>query len=187
MDTSVTGREGAKSTEGGRTSMDQERQLVVFTLAEEYYGVDIGTVREIIRMQSITKVPKTPKFVKGVINLRGAVIPVIDLRNRFDLPPGEDDKDSRIVVLDMGGQNIGAIVDAVTEVLRIPVDCVEPPSSIVTSVESEYLLGIAKLSSRLIILLDVDEVLSGTEKAQLSKMPALKGQKKGAGSDDAPA
>jgi purine-binding chemotaxis protein CheW len=186
MDASVTGKEGIKSLEGSRTSIDEERQLVVFTLAEEHYGVDIGTVREIIRMQSITKVPKTPKFVEGVINLRGKVIPVIDLRIRFDLPSGEEDKDSRIVVLDIDGQDIGAIVDAVTEVLRIPADCVEPPSSVITSVESEYLLGIAKLSSRLIILLDVEEVLSSKEKAQLSKMSVPKGQKRSTGSEDAP-
>lgn len=186
MDTGLTGKEGTKSTEGIRASMDEERQLVVFTLAEEYYGVDIGTVREIIRMQSITKVPKTPKFVEGVINLRGKVIPVIDLRKRFDLVVSEEDKDNRIVVLDIGGQDIGAIVDAVTEVLRIPVDCVESASSIITSVESEYLLGIAKLSSRLIILLDVEEVLSHREKAQLSKMSAPKEQKRSTGGDDAP-
>jgi purine-binding chemotaxis protein CheW len=169
-------KEGVGAAEARRGSAIVERQLVVFTLAKEDYGVDIGTVREIIRMQSITKIPKTPDFVEGLINLRGKVIPVIDLRKRFGLVPGEDDKDMRIVVVDVKGQDIGVIVDAVTEVLRIPADCVEPPASIISSVESEYLLGIAKLSDRLIILLDVRKVLSSSERSQLSKMPEWEGE-----------
>jgi purine-binding chemotaxis protein CheW len=172
METGLTAQKGVKAPEAGRTSSKLERQLVVFTLADEDYGVDIGTVREIIRIQTITKVPKTPRFIEGVINLRGKVIPVIDLRKRFDLTAGAADKDSRIVVIDIGGQDIGVIVDAVTEVLRIPADSVEPPSSIIASVESEYLLGIAKLASRLIILLDLQKVFSNKEITQLSKIPA---------------
>jgi len=172
METGLTAQKGAKAPEAGRTSSKLLRQLVVFTLADEDYGVDIGTVREIIRIQTITKVPKTPKFIQGVINLRGKVIPVIDLRKRFDLTAAATGKDSRIVVIDIDGQDIGVIVDAVTEVLRIPADSVDPPSSIIASVESEYLLGIAKLASRLIILLDLQKVFSNKEITQLSKIPA---------------
>ncbi|MCH7799929.1 MAG: chemotaxis protein CheW [Chloroflexi bacterium] len=144
-----------------------EKQLVVFDLASEGYGVDIGAVREIIRMQEITRVPKTPEFVEGVINLRGKVIPVIDLRKRFGLHVAEQNKDNRIVVVDIGKQDIGVIVDAVTEVLRISTDSVEPPTSVITSADSDYLLGIAKLESRLIILLDLESVLSKEEKETL--------------------
>ena len=144
-----------------------EQQLVVFDLASEGYGVDIGAVREIIRMQEITRVPKTPEFVEGVINLRGKVIPVIDLRKRFGLHVAEQNKDNRIVVVDIGKQDIGVIVDAVTEVLRISADSVEPPTSVITSADSDYLLGIAKLESRLIILLDLESVLSKEEKETL--------------------
>ena len=144
-----------------------EKQLVVFDLASEGYGVDIGTVREIIRMQEITRVPKTPEFVEGVINLRGKVIPVIDLRKRFGLHVAEQNKDNRIVVVDIGKQDIGVIVDAVTEVLRISADSVEPPTSVITSADSDYLLGIAKLESRLIILLDLESVLSEEERETL--------------------
>ena len=144
-----------------------EQQLVVFDLASEGYGVDIGAVREIIRMQEITRVPKTPEFVEGVINLRGKVIPVIDLRKRFGLHVAEQNKDNRIVVVDIGKQDIGVIVDAVTEVLRISTDSVEPPTSVITSADSDYLLGIAKLESRLIILLDLESVLSKEEKETL--------------------
>ena len=145
-----------------------ERQLVVFDLATEAYGVDIGAVREIIRLQEITNVPRTPEFVKGVINLRGKVIPVVDLRKRFGLPVGEESTENRIVVVDIGGQDIGVIVDAVNEVLRIFSDSVEPPSSVITTADSDYLMGIAKVEDRLIILLDLESVLSAEERALLA-------------------
>ena len=150
-----------------------ERQLVVFDLSAESYGVDIGAVREIIRLQEITKVPRTPEFVEGVINLRGGVIPVIDLRKRFELTLAEETSDNRIVVVDISGQNIGVVVDAVTEVLRINSDLIEPPSSVITTAESEYLLGIAKLDDRLIILLDLNQVLSEAEQDALEEAALL--------------
>ena len=148
--------------------LESEMQLVVFDLTTESYGVDIGAVREIIRMQEVTRVPKTPTFVEGVINLRGKVIPVLDLRKRFSLHVGEVSRENRIVVVDVGGQNIGVIVDAVTEVLRITSDLVEPPASVITTMESKYLMGIVKLDTRLIILLDLERVLSESEMSVLS-------------------
>ena len=147
-----------------------EEQLVVFDLASEAYGVDIGAVREIIRIMDITRVPKTPEFVEGIINLRGKVIPVVDLRRRFSLPVSEENKENRIVVVDIGGQDIGVVVDAVTEVLRISSELVEPPSSVITTADSAFLLGIAKLESRLIILLDLERVLTEQERAELSNV-----------------
>ena len=132
-------------------TMASEKQLVVFDLAEEAYGVDIGAVREIIRMQDITQVPRTPEFVEGVINLRGKVIPVVDLRKRFGFEAEDATKDTRIVVVDIGGQDIGVVVDAVNEVLRVAAGAVEPPSSVITTADSEYLLGIVKLETRLIM------------------------------------
>ncbi|MDA1129429.1 MAG: chemotaxis protein CheW [Chloroflexi bacterium] len=137
-----------------------EKQLVVFDLASETYGVDIGSVREIIRIQETTKVPRTPEFVEGVINLRGKVIPVIDLRKRFGFKKTEATKDTRIVVVDIGGNDIGVVVDAVTEVLRLSSASVEPPSGVITTADSDYLLGIAKLETRLIILLDLQRALA---------------------------
>ncbi len=148
----------------------EEQQLVVFDLSTESYGVDIGEVREIIRLQEITKVPRTPEFVEGVINLRGGVIPVIDLRKRFNLPVTDETADNRIVVVDIGGQNIGVIVDAVTEVLRINTESIEPPSSVITTDESEYLLGIAKLDDRLIILLELKQVLTEAEQSAIEEV-----------------
>ncbi len=150
------------------TLSETEMQLVVFDLASEYYGVDIGAVREIIRMQSITRVPGAESFVEGLINLRGRVVPVVDLRKRLNLAVGEQTKDSRIVVVDIAGQDVGVVVDGVTEVLRIPLSSIEPPASMVTSVESDYLRGIAKLDTKLIILLDLDKVFSAIERQAIS-------------------
>ncbi len=153
-----------------QTIQQNELQLVVFDLADEGYGVDIGAVREIIRLQEITQVPRTPEFVEGVINLRGKVIPVLDLRKRFGLTVEAESQDNRIVVVDIGDQDIGVIVDAVTEVLRIPTESVEPPASVITTADSDYLLDIAKLDSRLIILLDLQKVLFQDEQGALWEM-----------------
>ncbi len=147
-----------------------EMQLVVFDLASEYYGVDIGDVREIIRMQTITRVPGAPPFVEGIINLRGQVIPVVDLRKRLELEISEQTADSRIVWVTINGQDVGVIVDAVTEVLRIPLTSIEPPSSMVSSVDSDYLRGIAKLEDRLIILLDMSKVLAMIDGQMMSNL-----------------
>jgi purine-binding chemotaxis protein CheW len=145
----------------------QEEQLVVFELSGESYGVDIGAVNTIIRMQPITHVPRAPEFVEGVINLRGNIIPVIDLRKRFGLNSQEETKASRIVVVETCIGLMGIVVDAVTETLSIPSESIAPPSSLVTTAESHYLRGVAKLAERLIILLEIDKLLSGSESEML--------------------
>jgi purine-binding chemotaxis protein CheW len=145
----------------------EEKQLVVFQLGAELYGVEIARVHEIIRLQSVTRVPRSPDFVEGVINLRGKVIPVVDLRRRFGLPVAEHTRASRIVVVEIGDQVVGIIVDGVSEVLRVNTATVEPPSPVVAGVDSEYLHGIAKLPERLVILLDLDRVLAREERRAL--------------------
>lgn len=147
-----------------------EKQLVVFDLDDGEYGVDIDEVKEIIGMQDITRVPRTPEFVEGVINLRGKVNPVVDLRKRLSLPVPERTDANRIVVVDIGDQDLGFIVDAVTEVLRIPSDSIEPPTQVITNGDSEYLMGIVKLSNRLIILVDLTRVLSHTEQSSIGDL-----------------
>jgi len=126
-------------------------------------------VQEIIRTPAITRLPRAPEFVEGIIDLRGKVIPVVDLRRRFGLEHGELGRAGRVVVVDVEGQIIGIMVDAVSEVLRVPTGAVEPPSSVVTTLESSYLRGIAKLDGRLIILLDLDRLLSWDEKRALQE------------------
>lgn len=138
-------------------------QLVTFSIGDEEFGVDILRVQEIIRMMDITKVPKAPDFVEGVINLRGNVIPIIDLRKRFGMEARERDKHTRTIVIEINNMIVGFIVDAVSEVLRIPSDTVEPPPPVVAGLESEYISGVGKLEDRLLILLDLDRLLSSEE------------------------
>jgi purine-binding chemotaxis protein CheW len=149
-----------------------EQQLVIFELANEFYGVDIATVEGIIKMQAITAVPHAPAFVDGVTNLRGSVLPVIDLRKRFGLASQVATRDSRIVVAVMGNLKVGMMVDGVSEVLRVPMEAIEPPSPLVTTVETTFIKGIAKVAERLIILLDLSKVLSMQEQSQLPALAA---------------
>ncbi len=149
-----------------------ENQLVIFKLADEYYGVNIVAVESIIKVQEITRMPHVPDFVEGITNLRGAVIPVIDLRKRLDLPQMEETKDTRIIVVEMDGITAGMIVDAVTEVLRVSGEDIEPPSPMVNTVDTAFITGIAKVDNRLVILLDLSKVLSVKEQADLRAIPA---------------
>ena len=139
-------------------------QLVTFSIGEEEFGVDILSVQEIIRMMDITKVPRAPEFVEGVINLRGKVIPIIDLRRRFGLTTRDHDKHTRIIVIEINNMIVGFVVDSVSEVLRIPASTVEPPPPVVSGLESEYISGVGKLEDRLLILLDLNKLLSGEER-----------------------
>lgn len=142
-------------------------QLVTFGIDHEEFGVEILKVQEIIRSVDITRVPKAPDFVEGVINLRGHVIPIIDMRKRFGLPPREPDHRTRIIVVEITGRIVGFMVDSVSEVLRIPSATVEPPPDMIAGVDSRYLNGVGKLADRLLILIDLEKVLSNTEHAAL--------------------
>jgi purine-binding chemotaxis protein CheW len=142
-------------------------QLVTFSIGGEEFGVEILKVQEIIRTMEITKVPNAPHFVEGVINLRGKVIPIIDLRRRFSLESRKHDKNTRIIVIEINNTIVGFVVDSVSEVLRIPSDTVEPPPPVVAGIESEYISGVGKLEHKLLILLDLDKLLSGREQALL--------------------
>jgi len=144
-----------------------EQQLVVFDLGSEHFGVDIGAVDGIIKMQEITRVPKAPRFVEGVTNLRGSILPVVDLRRRLNLDMIENTDETRIVVVNMEHAKIGMIVDAVSEVLTVQDDIIEPPPSMVATVDTTFITGIAKVDSRLVILLDLSKVLSLEEKTAL--------------------
>ncbi len=147
-------------TEAPEQAQDVERQLVVFRLAAEAYGLDIGLVREIIRPQAITHVPNTHGFVEGVINLRGKICPVIDLRKRLGVEVSEPTDESRIVIVDSSGEEAGVVVDAVIEVLSIADDRVEAASVAVTAGGASFVEGVANLENRLIILVNLETVLS---------------------------
>jgi purine-binding chemotaxis protein CheW len=136
---------------------------VSFRLGNEEYAVEITKVREIILMGDITRAPQTASYVKGLINLRSMVIPIIDLRLRFGMPESETTSDSRIMVMNVGGKTIGIIVDAVSEVLRVAKEQVAPPPPTVVGAGREFLIGLVKLEHRLLLLLDADHILRQEE------------------------
>jgi len=147
-----------------------EMQLVIFELANESYGIDIAVVESIIKMQAITQLPQTPVYVKGVTNLRGSVLPVIDLRTRFALAEEKETRQTRIIIVTMAGVKVGVVVDGVSEVLRVTDDLIEPLPPMVNTVNSVFLKGIVRLEKRLIILLDLSKVLDIKEQEALAKM-----------------
>lgn len=134
-------------------------QIVVFGIGNELYGVGIDAVHEIIKVPEITAVPDAPAFLEGMINLRGRILPVIDLRRRLRLPEAARTKHTRVLVTESGGRSVGLLVDSVSEVLKVPPEALEPPPEMITSVGVEYITSVAKLEHRLVILLDLPRVL----------------------------
>lgn len=145
-------------------------QLVSFHIGDEEFAVDILNIQGINRMMEITKVPNAPPFVEGIINLRGQVIPVVNLRKRLGFAMKESDKDTRIIVVEIAKRVIGFIVDNVNEVLRINGSITEPPPPMVAGIESEYITAVGKLEDRLLILLDLERVLTSEEKEILKNI-----------------
>jgi purine-binding chemotaxis protein CheW len=151
-----------------------EIQLVVFTLMNgsnhSEYGVPITQVQEIIRFTQPTKLPKSPSFMEGVINLRGKVISVIDLKKRFDMEVEDYTDNTRIIVIDINGHTLGIIVDEVNEVLRLSLSDIEPPPTIIGGITAEYLRGVGKLGDRLLVILDLQKILTEQETRQLDNV-----------------
>lgn len=141
---------------------DEVLQFVTFTLNDEEYAVDILSVQEINRITEITKVPNSPDYVEGVINLRGKVIPVINLRSKFGFEAKATDDDSRIIIMEIQGIVNGVIVDSVSEVLRIPASAIEAAPAVASDTISQYIKGLAKLENRLVILVEIDNLVEET-------------------------
>ena len=142
-----------------RSKAQKAGKYLTFTLADEEYGVGIFNVRELIGVMDITAVPRTPRHVKGVIDLRGKVIPVVDLRLKLGLPEGERRDENCIIVLDISGGQMGLLVDSVSEVLDVSEDDVQDTPSFGANVDTQFILGMAKADDRVIILLDIEKVL----------------------------
>lgn len=152
--------------------MAEEVQLVIFTLKVGEtvceYGVPITQVQEIIRLVAPTRLPQVPDFVEGIINLRGSIIPIVDLKKRFGMAAGGKQADeARVIVVQVEGQTVGIVVDEVAEVLRIATGSIEPPPTIIGGITAEYLTGVGKVDNRLLVLLDMDRILSEVEKKKL--------------------
>jgi purine-binding chemotaxis protein CheW len=142
-------------------------KYLTFKLADEEYGLEILKVQEIIGMMSVTRVPRTPDFIRGVINLRGKVIPVVDLRLRLGMPRQEDTDRTCIIVVQIAGNTnevaMGIIIDEVSEVVNIDKGQIEDPPSFGANVDTDFILGMAKVGQKVLIMLDIDRVLSGNE------------------------
>jgi purine-binding chemotaxis protein CheW len=146
------------------------KQFIGFMVGGEEYGLELLRVREVIRVREITWLPHAPSFVKGVINLRGDVIPIIDLRDKFGLPSRPADADTRIVVVDVEGRLIGMVADSASQVVRIPPSQIDPPPLQLGGLPQAYIAGVGKLDDRLVTLVNVDRLLSGDERIALQGM-----------------
>lgn len=142
---------------------EETTQLVIFGLGEEEYGVEILETQEIIEKQDLTRVPNAPKFVEGVINLRGEIIPIIDLKKRFNLNFGQEVEEQRVVIVEVESNKVGMIVDVVKEVMSIAKSQIEPPPEIAGGINEKYLDGVVKFEDRLLILLNLVKILDPEE------------------------
>ncbi|MBI5814459.1 MAG: purine-binding chemotaxis protein CheW [Nitrospinae bacterium] len=147
-----------------------EGKYLTFVLGEEEYGLDITRVKEIIGVMEVTHLPKTPHFIKGVINLRGKVIPLIDLRLKFGMQEARYTRETVFIVVEVSGVQMGIIVDTVKEVLDIRAADIEPPPKFGTRLTADFILGMGKVAGKVKILLDIERVLTGEEAAMLSSL-----------------
>lgn len=146
---------------------NQDIKAIIFQLKDEEYAISVQQVGSIERVQHITRVPQTATFVKGVINLRGVVTPIIDLRDRFDIETTEFTDSTRIIIVYINNMEVGLIVDAAYDVIDIPQDAIEPPPEVIGTVDVDYIDGVAKIDSRLLMLLNMERVLSKKEMKEL--------------------
>lgn len=151
--------------------MSEELKVIVFGLGKEEYGIEVDKVRTIERMAPITRVPKTYSFIKGVMNLRGVVVPVLNLSGRFNLPESELTEHTRIIVVAVNEMEVGFIVDSANDVIDIDTDSIDSPPEIVGGIQAKYLDGIAKIGEdRILIMLNLSEVLNKSEIVQLEQL-----------------
>ncbi len=144
----------------GDASIDK---FVSFRVGNEMFAASINKVREIIRMTNIVEVPKAPRFIRGVINLRGSVIPVVDLKTKFDIPSGDDGKDARIIIAELGNLTIGLVVDAVSEVLQVDESSYEESPQLLSGGAEKFISGVVKKENQMIMVIDIDSLLTSDE------------------------
>ena len=157
---------GSKSS---RTDAGEMRQLISFSVGEEEYGLELLQVKEVIRMRKITWLPHAPRCVKGIFNLRGDVIPVMDLRERFGLPSIELTETTRVIVVEVAGRLVGLVVDSASQVVRLPADQFDPPPPVMGKGAGDLISGVGRMEDTLIILIKVDGLLSMEERSQIEE------------------
>ncbi|MDQ1264874.1 MAG: purine-binding chemotaxis protein CheW [Bacteroidota bacterium] len=155
---------------GEKTHYNEELQLVTFNIGSEEFGVDILNIQGINRMVEVNKIPNAPDFIEGIINLRGKVIPLVSLRRRLGIGEKQFDNHTRFIVVEIDNSIIGFIVDNVCEVLRINRNVTEPPPEIITGIDRQFITAVGKLKDRLLLLLDIEKVLTGKEKEEIQNM-----------------
>lgn len=151
-------------------NMKMDDKVIVFQLQDEEYAVPVDQVGSIERLQSITRVPQTVNYIKGIINLRGVVIPVIDLRTRFGMEEIAHTDETRIIIVHLEDFEVGLIVDLANDVIDLPADMIESAPEVVGTVNIDYISGVAKIGKRLLVILDLDKVLTMTEHADYQGM-----------------
>lgn len=148
----------------------KEIKVIVFQLMDMEYAINVDAVQSIEKVLSITRIPKTPAYVKGVINLRGLVTPIVDLRERFGLPSSEIDDSTRIIIVTLEDYEVGLIVDAANDVMDIPVHAIEPQPEVVGSIESDFISGVAKVGKHLLVMLNLDNVLEPVKRVTTDEL-----------------
>ncbi len=147
-----------------------EVKLAIFLLEKQPYAMDIMKIKQIIRPLKITRLPKAPDFLEGVINLRGVVIPVIDMRKRFGIPLRKEGEETKVIIASVEKKVVGIIVDDVTEVIPMARSEIQPPPRVIRGVEATYLLGVCRYQDDILLILNLDEILSAEEKITLSTL-----------------
>jgi len=155
-----------------RMETGELRQFISFSVGDEEYGLELLRVKEVIRVREITWLPRAPAFVKGIINLRGDVIPIVDLREKFGLEAVGETAQTRVIVVEMGGQLVGMVVDSASQVVRIPAAQIDPPPPVLGGFSQEFITGVGKLEDKLVVLLNVDSLLTSEERNALSAISA---------------
>ncbi len=155
------------------TAAQQAIQVAVFPLQGQPYAIDIMKIKQIIRPLKITRLPESPDFLEGVINLRGLVIPVIDMRKRFSMPPMEDEDGKKVIIASVERKIVGVIVDDVSEVITLKRQEIQPPPRVIRGIESEYLLGVCRYHDDILMILNLDEILSASEKIELKELSGM--------------
>jgi purine-binding chemotaxis protein CheW len=150
------------------TTAVEVKQIIGFTIGAEEYGLELLRVREVIRMRQVTWLPKAPSCLKGIINLRGEVIPIVDLRTRFGLRAVESGAATRVIVVEVEGRPVGIVVDSASQVVRVPTDQFEAPPAAIGQASRDFIMEVGKLDDRLIIMIDADKLLDAEEMNQIA-------------------
>ncbi|HET6451402.1 MAG TPA: chemotaxis protein CheW [Spirochaetia bacterium] len=159
-----------------RADAAEVRQLIGFTVGDEEYGLELLKVREVIRTRQVTWLPNAPSSVKGIINLRGQVIPIIDLRERFDLPRAQDTAMTRVIVVEIEGKPVGMVVDSASQVVRVPVDQFEPPPPVLGEEARSFISAVGKIGDRLVTIMDVEKLLGRDEMQRIERTLVSRGR-----------